>query len=227
MLAPPHGLLRQSYAPRRQRYGVVNADGFGVGWYAHTVRPEPARYRRAVPIWTDASFASLAGVVTAGCVLAAVRTATVGMPVEETATPPFTAGRFLLSHNGWVDPGPLRALLGGAPVPESTCDSAVLAALVWARLADGTTLPAALGAVVLAVAARAPEARLNLLATDGRTVTATAWGDTLSTCRRETGVLVASEPSDDEPGWSDVPDRSLVCATADALSVTPLPEDSS
>ncbi|PLW72317.1 class II glutamine amidotransferase, partial [Streptomyces sp. DJ] len=31
---PPHSLLRQSWAPRRQRHGTVNADGFGVGWYA-------------------------------------------------------------------------------------------------------------------------------------------------------------------------------------------------
>jgi len=31
---PPHGLYRQAWAPRRQRYGTVNADGFGVGWYA-------------------------------------------------------------------------------------------------------------------------------------------------------------------------------------------------
>ncbi|NEE09819.1 class II glutamine amidotransferase, partial [Streptomyces sp. SID7499] len=34
LLRPPHALVRQSWAPRRQRYGTVNADGFGVGWYA-------------------------------------------------------------------------------------------------------------------------------------------------------------------------------------------------
>ncbi|MZE74212.1 class II glutamine amidotransferase, partial [Streptomyces sp. SID5789] len=34
LVAPPHGLYRQSWAPRHQRYGTVNADGFGVGWYA-------------------------------------------------------------------------------------------------------------------------------------------------------------------------------------------------
>ncbi|MFE0319543.1 hypothetical protein ACFW05_26140, partial [Streptomyces albogriseolus] len=34
LVGPPHGLYRQSWAPRRQRYGTVNADGFGVGWYA-------------------------------------------------------------------------------------------------------------------------------------------------------------------------------------------------
>ncbi len=34
LVEPPHSLFRQSWAPRRQRYGTVNADGFGVGWYA-------------------------------------------------------------------------------------------------------------------------------------------------------------------------------------------------
>ncbi len=29
---PDHGLLKQSYVPRRQRWGTVNADGFGMGW---------------------------------------------------------------------------------------------------------------------------------------------------------------------------------------------------
>ena len=89
-LAPPFGLLRQSWSPRRMRHGTVNADGFGVGWYAPDLRPEPARYRRAVPMWTDSSYASFAGAVSSGCVLGAVRSATVGMPVEETATAPFT-----------------------------------------------------------------------------------------------------------------------------------------
>ena len=34
IIEPPHGLYTQAWAPRLQRYGTVNADGFGVGWYA-------------------------------------------------------------------------------------------------------------------------------------------------------------------------------------------------
>ncbi|MGF7235575.1 MAG: ergothioneine biosynthesis protein EgtC, partial [Frankia sp.] len=70
---PEYGLLRQSWAPRRMRHGTINADGFGVGWYAPEVRTEPAVYRRATPMWGDATFTSLSGAVRAGCVLAAVR----------------------------------------------------------------------------------------------------------------------------------------------------------
>ena len=62
LLAPPYGLVRQSWAPRRQRYGTVNADGFGVGWYADG-DPVPARYRNERPIWSDPFLADLGRVV--------------------------------------------------------------------------------------------------------------------------------------------------------------------
>ena len=86
---PEYGLLRQSYAPRLQRHGTVNADGFGMGWY-DAARAEPVRYRRAIPIWADANLPALAQVARSNCLLAAVRSATVGMPIEETATAPFS-----------------------------------------------------------------------------------------------------------------------------------------
>ncbi len=226
LMDPPCGLLRQSWAPRRQRNGTLNADGFGVGWYSAD-RPEPARYRRAVPMWTDASFGSLAGVVTSGCVLAAVRSATAGMPQDEGACAPFLLpGGVLLSHNGAVPREAVAPLVPSAALAAigSTVDSAFLAALVAGRLADGAPLDEAVGSVVREVARRAPSARLNLLATDGDAVAASAWGDTLCWRTDPDAVVVASEPYDDEPGWTDVPDRTLVVATGDGIDLTPLEE---
>src|SRR3954465_12963661 len=115
VLDPPSSLLVQSYAPPRQRYGTVNADGWGVGFYVAD-RRGPVRWRSARPLWADPSFASVAPVLRSGCVLAAVRSATVGMPLEESATAPFTDGRWLLSHNGRV----ARAALPPPPAAEST-----------------------------------------------------------------------------------------------------------
>jgi len=78
---PPHSLARQSWAPRDMRGGgTINADGFGVVWY-DTATGHPVRYRRDRPLWSDADLPALAGAVRAGAVLAAVRSATVGMPV--------------------------------------------------------------------------------------------------------------------------------------------------
>ncbi|WP_018636696.1 ergothioneine biosynthesis protein EgtC [Parafrankia elaeagni] len=225
----PSGLLRQSWAPRRMRHGTVNADGFGVGWYAPALRPEPARYRRAVPMWTDASYASFAGTVSSGCVLAAVRSATVGMPVEETATAPFTSGTLLLSHNGRVHAAAamreLQARTDGAAVPESRCDSAVVAALLWERTSR-LPLAKAVADVVLTLGdltePDGPPARLNLLVTDGTQIVATTWRDTLSYREGPDGVLVTSEPDDDEPGWVDVPDQQLLVADTRKVTLSSL-----
>ena len=211
VLEPPSSLLVQSWAPRRQRHGTINADGWGVGFWTPD-RPGPARWRSSRPLWGDPSFASVAPALRSGCVVAAVRSATVGMPLEESAVAPFTDGRVLLSHNGRVD----RAVLPPAPTAESTVDSALLAALVFDHGLD------ALGDVVREVGARDPAARLNLLAADGARLLATTWGDTLSVLVSPDGTALASEPWDDDPAWADVPDRHLVEVTPDGVSLTPL-----
>ena len=48
------------------------------------------------------------------------------------------------------------------------------------------------------------------MAGNGSRLLATTWGDTLSVLRRADGVVLASEPYDDEPGWQEIPDRHLV-----------------
>jgi glutamine amidotransferase len=229
VLDPPFSLLHQSFAPREQAHGKVNADGYGVGWYSREVRPEPARLRRGQPIWTDRSFASLAPLVSSGCVLAAVRSATAPFPVDEAGAAPFTAGPWLFSHNGALDDFTahavvLRELLPpvAAAAVETPSDAALLWALTRHRLESGASLGEALASVVSDVTG-VTTGRMNLLLTDGTAVAATTYGDTLVTRREPDGALVASEPVDDEPGWERVPDASLVVVTADAHTVTPLP----
>jgi glutamine amidotransferase len=105
IIEPPHGLYHQAWAPRFQRHGTVNADGFGVGWYC-PVDPAPARYRRTIPIWGDESFADVARVTRASAVLAAVRCATPGTDLGPAPIAPFTSGPWLFSHNGVIDGWP-------------------------------------------------------------------------------------------------------------------------
>src|SRR5581483_5028782 len=171
LIAPEYGLFRQAWAPRQQRYGTVNADGFGVGWYAAS-DPTPARYRRAVPIWTDHSFLDVARVTSSGAVLAAVRSATVGQSIDESAAAPFANGRWLFSHNGRVDGWPDSVAPLAARLPsyrllslDARVDSALLWALVLERLSAGKSLGGALAAVVADVRA-VTAGRLNLLLTD-------------------------------------------------------------
>ncbi|MGW7288549.1 ergothioneine biosynthesis protein EgtC [Streptomyces sp. NPDC054847] len=231
LVEPEHGLFRQSWAPRRQRYGTVNADGFGVGWYADG-DPVPARYRRAGPIWADLSFTDLARVVRSHAVLAAVRDATAPGADGEAAAAPFASGPWLFSHNGAVrgwpaSMGPLSAALPAEELlsMEARNDSALLWALALRRLRAGDSPAQALADTVRDTAAAAPGSRLNLLLTDGTMIAATAWGDTLwyltEPGRR---TVVASEPYDDDPLWQEVPDRTLLTATRADVLLTELKE---
>jgi glutamine amidotransferase len=145
-------------------------------------------------------------------VLAAVRSATAGMPPDETAAAPFLHDGWLVSHNGRVD----RRVLPTRPDAESVCDSALLAAHLVAEGVD------VLGRTVRDVAATDPAARLNVLAADGERLLATTWGDTLSLLELDDGIALASEPWDDDPRWTDLPDRHLVEVTRRGVTVTPL-----
>jgi glutamine amidotransferase len=209
MLEPPYGLVVQSYSPRRQKHGLVNADGWGAGFFDGDT---PRRWRSAAPLWGDASFASVAPAIRSTCVVAAVRSASVGMPIEPSASAPFTDGRWLLSHNGMVD----RSVLPLSSTAESVVDSALLAALIFDRGLD------ALGDTVAEVGAADPNSRLNIMAANGSRLLATTWGDTLSMLRTDEGTVLASEPYDDDPRWVDVPDRHLVDVTDSHAEFIPL-----
>src|SRR6201996_1227255 len=273
LVDPPQSLYRQAWAPRLQRHGTVNADGFGIGWYADG-DPVPARYRQGVPIWGDPSLPDLARVIRSGAVLAAVRSATPGTARGAEAAPPFGPAPWLFSHSGvahgWRDwaarasvlpnprlggdkPRPGAPGTGGGPgflsSIEALVDSAFLWALVLERLRAGQAMGAALAGTITAVEAAGGTGRFNFLLTDGRSIAATACGDTLwyrqaggnaespttgppppgppATGKPAAGasgasVTVASEPSDDEPGWTEVPDRHLLACTAHEVSVRPL-----
>jgi ergothioneine biosynthesis protein EgtC len=242
LIDPPHSLYRQAWAPRQQRHGTVNADGFGIGWYA-AADPVPARYRRSVPIWGDPSLPDIARVTRSGAVLAAVRSATAGTALGEAAAAPFGHGPWLFSHNGRLDgwPGAAAAIADRAPAAggtgigaaallslEAMVDSAFLWALVLERLRAGCPMGAALAQTITAVEAADGTGRFNFLLTDGHSIAATACGDTLW-YRQTNGdttpaaaVVVASEPFDDEPGWAQVPDRNLLIATARGVTAQPL-----
>jgi glutamine amidotransferase len=224
---PPHSLAHQSWAPRDMRGGgTINADGFGAGW--HTPGGV-VRYRRHTPIWSDPALPGLAASVTSTAVLAAVRSATVGMPVTESAAAPFGDGPWLFSHNGVVAgwPGTVAKLAGTLPpVDLLTLDAPTDAALLWVlvrdRLRAGTPPSTAVAEVVAEVLRAAPGSRLNLLLLDGESLVATAVGHSLSVLDLPDAVVVASEPLDDRPEWRPVPDGTLLSATATTLTLTPL-----
>jgi len=232
IIDPPCGLYRQAWAPRYLRPGAVNADGFGVGWYpdGSDGDPEPSRYRQAVPIWADQSFFDLARVSSTGALLATVRNATPGTSQGPAAVGPFRFERWLFSHNGVLDGWPESVDGVAATLPpvsllelEARVDSALAWALVLHRLRAGLAPAQALADTIGVLQAAGVTGRFNFLLTDGRVIAATAAGHTLYYRQAGGGVTVASEPTDDDPGWIVVPGGSVVSAVPRRVSVMPLP----
>jgi gamma-glutamyl hercynylcysteine S-oxide hydrolase len=227
LVDPPHSLYEQAWQPRHQDRGVVNADGFGVGWYVPP-DPQPARHRGDGPMWIDETFADLARVIWAPAILAAVRSATTGMPGGTAAAAPFRRGRYLFSHNGSLSGWPSTVDPLAAALPpqrllslDAATDSALLWALVAERLDAGRPLGEALVHTVRA-ADHCAGGRLNLLVTDGEAIAATRWGASLWWSATGTGVVVASEPHGDEAVWREVPDRHLLIADHRTAEVVPI-----
>ncbi|MEV0644263.1 ergothioneine biosynthesis protein EgtC [Phytomonospora sp. NPDC050363] len=227
LIEPEFSLLTQSWAPRDMRGGgTVNADGFGIGWYAGG---RAVRYRRDCPMWTDSSLTALSRATVAGALLAAVRSGTVGMPVVETACAPFGDDTWLFSHNGVVAGWP-DSLAGPAsrlpPVDLFTVDAPTDSALLWVllrhKLRAGRAPDRALAELVAEVTEAAPGSRLNFLLTDGRGVWATTVGHSLSLKHRGGVVLLASEPHDRCTDWTPVPDLHLVSADMSMYTVEAL-----
>ncbi|CAM4001952.1 ergothioneine biosynthesis protein EgtC [Tsukamurella ocularis] len=216
-----HSLRRQAWAPNDMRGGgTINADGFGVAWW--TPDGAPARYRSPHPVWTDPALDEVLSQITSTAVLGAVRSATVGMPTSREACAPFVDDRFAFSHNGvlptWdaVLPAPAASAL------EALTDSAAIWAALRPRL-ESADPGAVLGELVTDLAAARPDARLNLLLCDGRTLWATAYYHSLWVSHDGASVTIASEPTDSRPdgaGWRPVPDHSLVVARPDSVVIT-------
>ena len=97
LLDSAHSLYRQSWESREQVHAVLNADGYGFGWYDGD---DPLVYRRTEPIWADENLPALASTLRAPLWLAMVRSATAGYGVHNNNSQPFVFGRRLFMHNG-------------------------------------------------------------------------------------------------------------------------------
>lgn len=100
---PEHSLVVQSYKPREMREALLNADGFGLGWYHPQPETEPFTYKSTQPIWSDINLPQLARYIEASCFLGYVRSATPGQAVDLSNCQPFNYQNLLFTHNGYID----------------------------------------------------------------------------------------------------------------------------
>jgi glutamine amidotransferase len=242
VLEPEHSLLVQSYAPKEMMSGVVNADGFGVGWYVPE-DDEPAVYRSNGSLWSDRSFAGIAPKIRARTIFAAVRSATPGLPVEESGVPPFSSGPFMFMHNGAIEDFRRRVM---RPLRDSLSDESyfgllgvtdsetIFACLLDLLREDPTDLTGATAETIRHVTEvcdrLSVKATLNLAVTDGAAMVFTRYSTQepsnslylLEDAGAFSGAVVASERWDGDPAWCEVPDRHLLVVEEGTTSLRPL-----
>ncbi len=100
LLDPPHGLVKQSWAPREMAEAILNADGFGFGWYPE--KHKAVTYLNTQPIWSDINLAGLATSLSSHLWMACVRSATPGQMTGLNNTQPFVHDSLLFMHNGYI-----------------------------------------------------------------------------------------------------------------------------
>ncbi len=230
LLDPPHSLSHQAYEPRTMLSAKVNVDGTGAVWWP-APGEAPLRYVTERTPWADPNLGSLAPHLSGTTVLAAVRSATPGIPHGPGNVGPFLHDGLGFAHNGWLGAyraGVRRRLEADLPddladAIEVVSDSVTTFRVVAAALRETGDLAEAvmlgLTRVVAACAAAGAAATLNVVLTDGARLVATRAShdhatNTLFTLhdgvRWPGASLLASEPLDDDPGWVEVPAGHLV-----------------
>lgn len=152
-----HSLYHQSWDPRELLSGSVNADGYGVVWYDEG---RPRRIAHAGPIWHDNELENTLGSVSSTCVIAALRNATVGQPVDRAGLLPLVQDRFAFVLNGFVPDfhaGHMRALRAALSddlyaMLRGSSDAETLFLMALSFVRAGAGLSEALEAVAQAVA---------------------------------------------------------------------------
>jgi glutamine amidotransferase len=215
-----HSLYRQSWDPRELLSGSVNADGYGVVWYREG---RPRRIAEARPIWHDDDLEGALGGLSSTCILAALRNATPGQPVDRAGLLPLVHDRFAFILNGFVPdfhaahmralraelPDDLYASLRGASDAETLFLSAV------GHVRKGAGLSEALEEVARSVQQRVgkTEAQLNMVLADGERIGVLRASTVLLTNSLYTsgsvsfapdGVVLSAEALDPGAVWTPV-----------------------
>jgi len=99
--APENSLIRQSLEARLGHI-ALNADGFGIAWYDHSIDHAPGIFKSIQPAWNDFNLRHLASKVRSTCFLGHVRASTVG-DVNTYNCHPFNDQQFSFVHNGTIE----------------------------------------------------------------------------------------------------------------------------
>lgn len=234
---PEHSLIVQSYQPREMNSGILNADGFGIGWYHTQKDAPPFTYKNVLPIWNDVNLSSLGRYVESSCLLGTVRSATAGQAVDVSNCQPFNYQQLLCIHNGRIEnfgetlARPLRDRLSDVAYKsiKGSTDSEHFFALIIEELSNNpsATLSQALQNALLTldklVKSYDITASANIIITDGQQLIASRFATHTQTpslywLRDDPtypeSIIIASEPLF-SGNWKSVPEQSILSVGKD------------
>ncbi|AFY37517.1 hypothetical protein Lepto7376_1154 [[Leptolyngbya] sp. PCC 7376] len=224
LLEPVHSLEVQSYQPKEMTAGLLNADGFGLGWYHPTKDDLPYTYKSLLPIWSDINLPQISRYLESNCVLAYVRSATPGLPVDLSNCQPFVADNLMFIHNGYINNfrktlyRPIRSQLNDDLYQniQGTTDSEHLFALILNHYKDCLKIAILKALEELTNWANTYQTHFsaNIVLSDGKQLFATRYSHnaavpTLYFCEEPEGIILASEPLNDK-AWQSFPEQSLI-----------------
>ena len=231
--APKYSLIAQSLACREGAKNT-NGDGFGIAWYDR--REEPGLYREVFPAWSDENLRNLCRHLRSGLFLAHVRAAT-GTATIRPNCHPFSVGRISFMHNGLIEGYEQLRRQMEAMIPDAlyrhrvgTTDSEVLFLLMMAEGLERDPVGATERAIfrverLMEEHGLPVSLRFSAAFSDGRVTHAVRYSsdETVPTVyykKTPEGVIVVSEPLDDQPDyWTKLDPGRVLRIAPEGLSV--------
>ena len=244
----PHGLVDQSRNAKLMQDSNVAGDGWGVGWFNPEAGSEVGMIKSVLPIWSDQNARTAARAILSGSIVGHVRFAAPDIETCFLNTPLYDLDDRLWTINGAIEPwpGPIAKALRDLLDPDheadlrGSTDGEMLGAL-WRthfRRTGGRDAAAAVRSMMReardVVRDHGGKMKINLILADDVSALAVRFADSsepdsLFCCSGEDrwrgGSLVASEPLDSGPGWSEVPVDTLVRLDGEGLRTEPLALD--
>jgi len=227
---PEHSLVVQSYQPQEMTSGLLNADGFGIGWYHPAQETTPYTYKNILPIWSDINLPQISRYVESKCILGYVRSATPPSSVDLSNCQPFTQDQLLFIHNGFICNfrktlyRPLRKSLDDDiyQLIQGTTDSEHIFALILQELKSKISIATALRKVLTYLSQLAQSYQVdfsaNIILSNGNQLVASRYSHGLDTPslywlkdegKKYNGVIIASEPLFGG-NWNSCPAGSII-----------------
>ncbi len=250
IFTPEHSIVKQSFQPKEMRTGVINGDGFGLGWYNLHIDETPAVFKSPMPIWSDLNLPSITRKIVTPRAFVHVRGASKGMAIAQTNSHPFAKEKYLFMHNGMTENFRTsfmrvmrRQLLDEYYAGiEGTTDSEHIFALFMSNMKRNNAKLGDMEACLLDTIAQMHRLALefnsnvvlNLGVTDGETMFVTNYTSLPIAaslyCAENTAAfpgaaLVCSERMFIDPAWEAVPPNHFVRIDKDAkLHIKPIPQ---